>query len=309
MPKKFPSKVDKLYAENIRQQFNEVAQKQKVREAQNLGTLNSFLQNSAVPNTPEVQIASEFMSGFMLQLNRHQEQRDRVTELERDVIASRLKKESGIKLGFRESLRLRKNEKKLARLNAQKQQADQELSNYYAYAKQMSTQWLPFDPRHRYLEGMKAVFEDAMVTPGQEMLKDADNHILDAAEAIGYSLEYTKDETKDMGSNIEELETGDESVSEQQAEGGVEDVIDAIDGNPVQAPEQNPNMAFSDMSGRRVNSFPPPDKKPVNLGLKSPTAQVGNQPQSASPAQQQNQKVGSKGFTDLMATQKPKELG
>lgn len=302
MPKKFPSKVDKLYAENIKQQFNEVAQNQKMREAQHLGILNSFLQNAAVPNTPEVQIASEFMSGFMLQLNRHQEQRDRVADLERDVIASRLKKESGIKLGFREKLRLRKNEKKLAEMNAQKQQADQELSNYYAYAKQMSNQWTIFDPRHQYLEGIKAVFEEAMVTPGEEMLKDSDNHILNAAEAIGYQLEYTKDEVKDMGKDIEELENGDEAISEQQAAGGMEDVIDAMDGAPVKAPEQNPNMAFSDMTGRPVTSFPPPDKKQVDLGLKSPTAQAPNQPKSAAPAQPQNQKAGSKAFTDLTAT-------
>ncbi len=306
MPKKFPSKVDKLYAENIKQQFNQVAQNQKMRQAQHLGVLNSFLQNAAVPNSPEVQIASQFMSGFLLQLNRHQEQRDRVADLERDVIASRLKQESGIKLGFREKLRLRKNEKKLAGMNAQRRQADQELSNYYAHAKLMSNQWLPFDPRHQYLEGIKSVFEDAMVTPGEEMLKDSDNHILDAAEAIGYQLEYTKDETRDMGKEIAELETDNESVNEQQEAGGMEDVIDAMEGAPVKAPEQNPNMAFSDMTGRPVNSFPPPDKKTVNLGLKSPTAQVANQPKSAAPAQPQNQKVGSKGFTDLMTTQDPK---
>ncbi len=310
MPKKFPSKVDKLYSENVKQKFDQVTQNQKNKQIAAMGMLNTFLSNFYPPNSPESHMMGDFVTGFTDTVLRHQDQKDKVTSLERDIIASRLKEECGVKLGFREKFRLYRNEKKLAKLMPQMQRANNDLTSYYAYAQQMSQNWLPIDPRHQYLEGVKAVFEDAPVTPGVEMLDEAKEHMADATEAIGYELQYTKEETKDFADNIEELESAEEL--ENQGFEGVEDTVDALEGDPVAVPKENPNLSFSDLSGiKQVDSFPPPAKKPVDLGIKSPTAQVGNQGREASPAHQQQQqhKVGSKGFTDLTATTNTKELG
>ncbi len=266
MPKKLSRKINKLFHASIQRRFDAEAQKQRDETTQGLDHLNrTFVQQCNLYTNGNPIIFNQAIAvcdGFQDQLTQLQQCKDRVAALEREVIASRLKLDSGMKLGFWERRRFEKNEKKLEASEWVLQNAKDAIDAHYAFQTRAHDTWSIDDPRHWYGHQIKALIENAKMTPAEAMQEKREEHLREAGWEIGHDLDaYCS------GSAPEHVEEFKRETTDS-----LEDVHEAFESSHAE-PEA---------------SRPEPVRQQVELGIRSATLQAAQQAESA-PAQAQAQ--------------------